>query len=56
MHDRTPRDIRDTPIVNCEEVILLFRIRRVRYNCGYHQCEKLSLLELNAQLTHAFLG
>lgn len=56
VHDRTLRDIRDTPIVNCEEVILRFRIRRVRCSCGCHQCEKLSWLEPKARLTNAFVG
>lgn len=56
VHDRTWREVRDTPLINCEEVIVRFRIRRVRCRCGCHQCEKLSWLEPKARLTNAFVG
>lgn len=39
-----------------EQLYLRFRIRRVRCDCGCHQCEKLSWLEPKARLTNAMIG
>lgn len=56
VHDRTWREVRDTPFINCEQVTVRFRIRRVRCECGCCQCEKLSWLEPRARITNAFVG
>lgn len=46
IHDRTLREVRDMPMSHAgEQLFLRFRIRRVRCDCGCHQCEKLSWLE-----------
>lgn len=56
VHDRTWREVRDTPIFNCEHVTVRFQMRRVRCECGCCQCEKLSWIEPKARLTNAFVG
>lgn len=57
IHDRTIREVRDMPMSHAgERLYLRFRIRRVRCECGCHQCEQLSWLEPKARLTNAMVG
>ena len=57
IHDRTLREVRDMPMSHAgEQLYLRFRIRRVRCECGCHQCEQLSWLEPKARLTNAMVG